>query len=134
MRNLFDDFMKELAERQRQAEAAARGEHPPAPQDPDEGEAPDVEREPADGAEVPPVAGEGHPPPIDLITGVRPARTTRRRRSTDHMSSAAVVARRPRACPRAGEAPAAPTTVAPGGAAFDRSARRCCWSSSSSSC
>jgi hypothetical protein len=63
MRNLFDDFMKELAERQRQAEAAARGEHPPAPQDPDEGEAPDVEREPADGADVPPVAGEGHPPP-----------------------------------------------------------------------
>ena len=63
MRNLFDDFMKELAERQRQAEAAARGEHPPAPQDPDEGEAPYVEREPADGADVPPVAGEGHPAP-----------------------------------------------------------------------
>ena len=37
---MFDDFMKELAERQRQAEAAARGERPPAPQDPDEGDGP----------------------------------------------------------------------------------------------
>jgi len=34
MRDLFDDFMKELAERQRQAQAAARGERIPAPGDP----------------------------------------------------------------------------------------------------
>ena len=34
MRDLFDDFMKELAERQRQAQAAARGERPPDPGDP----------------------------------------------------------------------------------------------------
>src|SRR5664280_817307 len=33
MRDLFDDFMKELAERQRQAQAAARGERPAAPGD-----------------------------------------------------------------------------------------------------
>ena len=34
MRDLFDDFMKELAERQRKAQAAARGERIPAPGDP----------------------------------------------------------------------------------------------------
>jgi uncharacterized membrane protein (UPF0182 family) len=33
MRDLFNDFMKELAERQRQAEAAARGERRPSPGD-----------------------------------------------------------------------------------------------------
>ncbi len=47
MRDLFDDFMKELAERQRQAQAAARGERPPGPEAPSDETSPEDEPRPA---------------------------------------------------------------------------------------
>ena len=58
MRDLFDDFMKELAERQRQAQAAARGERPAAPGD-QPGEAdPEGDAGPTEALDGPPAVEE----------------------------------------------------------------------------
>ena len=66
MRDLFNDFMKELAERQRQAQAAARGERLPAPGDPAPDAEPDAESGPDEAADGPHAAtgdpGAAHHP------------------------------------------------------------------------
>jgi len=53
MRDLFDDFMKELAERQRKAQAAARGERFPVPGDPAADATPEAEPGPDETADGP---------------------------------------------------------------------------------
>ncbi len=58
---MFDDFMKELAERQRQAQAAARGERLPAPGNPDAEANAETEPHPTDTADGHPVDEGDHP-------------------------------------------------------------------------
>jgi uncharacterized membrane protein (UPF0182 family) len=58
MRDLFDDFMKELAERQRQAQAAARGERAPAPSEPPEGAEPEAGSGPDEAVDGPRADGD----------------------------------------------------------------------------
>jgi uncharacterized membrane protein (UPF0182 family) len=58
MRDLFDDFMKELAERQRQAQAAARGERLPAPGEPSGDAKPEDDSGPTEAVDAPPTVDD----------------------------------------------------------------------------